>query len=361
MLSKHGGQDTYVDTLCREINLRLKNKPNLPPIETLYIGGGTPSLLSASDYQRVFDTLRQYTRFAPNAEITLEANPLHLKDNPADYLSAGVNRLSIGVQSLNNDELKRLSRAHSAQQAVDFVKHMQQGGFNNISIDLMYGLPGQSLKSWRETLQQVIALDIQHVSMYGLKVENNTPLEHLQHFERYQIPEDDDTVAMYFKALSMLEEAGYQQYEFSNLALSHNFESPEGDSIADYRSKHNLNYWQNGEYYAFGASAHGYIDGTRYETVRDLERWLANPLAGEYRPCLPKEQLENALIFGLRLRGGVDITALEKQYAIDFKSRFGSILEKYQPLGLMEVDGHWLKLTKAAIPLSNSILADFIN
>ncbi|HEY9685707.1 MAG TPA: radical SAM family heme chaperone HemW [Coleofasciculaceae cyanobacterium] len=356
VLSRYGGQDAYVDAVCREIELRFSRiDPNRWPegIRTLYVGGGTPSLLSASDYRRVFATLNRYLPFAPNAEITLEANPgarkSEMADSPEAYLKAGFNRVSVGIQSLNDPELKKLSRIHSAQEAEDFVARLKTAGWGNISVDLMYGIPLQTMESWWETLQKVIALDVQHVSMYGLKVEEQTPLERLVRVAgaAYPLPEEDAHVEMYFEGLKMLAQAGFQRYEFSNLAKP------------GFASRHNLNYWDNGPFLALGASAHGYWDNRRYENVRDLQQYLLNPLAGESLPCPPEEQLENAIIFGLRKAEGIDIPALERQYNIDFRSRYAGILAKYMPEFLI-LKGEHLMLNEQAIPLSNTILAEFL-
>jgi oxygen-independent coproporphyrinogen-3 oxidase len=359
VLEKYGGKETYVDAVCQEIDLRFAaiNPAKFPQgIQTLYVGGGTPSLLPSSAYQQIFKTLNQYLPFATDAEITLEANPgakrSEMADSPENYRAAGFNRVSVGIQSFNDVELKKLSRLHSAQEAIQFVQRLQQAGWANISIDLMYGTPCQSRDSWRETLRQAVDLGVQHVSMYGLKVEENTPLEKLtQHAAArgaYPLPEEDDIVDMYHEGLEILGQAGFVRYEFSNLAQPGR------------QSRHNLNYWDNGDYLALGVAAHGYWEGMRYEGLRDIEQYLQNPLAGEQLPCPPEERLENAIIFGLRKAEGIHIPSLEAEFGFDFRQRYHSILKKYTGAFL-----HWnrehLHLTEAAIPLSNSILAEFMN
>jgi oxygen-independent coproporphyrinogen III oxidase len=188
--------------------------------------------------------------------------------------------------------------------------------------------------------------------MYGLKVEENTPLARLSRFDRYQPPDEDANVAMYFEALGRLQATGFRRYEFSNLARP------------GYESRHNLNYWDNGKFMALGVSAHGYWQGERYETVRDLGAYLANPTCGERHVCSRAEQLENALIFGLRKAEGVDIAALEEQYGIDFEQRFRPVLDKYIPDGFLLYEtgnGKRLMLSEKAIPVSNAILAEFLS
>lgn len=358
-LDKYGRQEAYVSALEREIRARFEHaSEHLSPVESIYVGGGTPSLLKAKDYQYLFDVIGQYVPFYPDAEITMEANPMAMVDEPESYLEDGYfNRLSIGIQSLDEDELKRLSRKHTARQAMDFVLRMQEAGFNNISIDLMYGIPGQTRKSWLNTLERASVLDIQHVSMYGLKVEENTPLDTLlktpRAMGRYELPKEDDAIEMYFKGIETLEVDGFGLYEFSNLAKP------------GCASRHNLNYWGNGFYWAFGASAHGYVPvpggiPIRYENVRNLAQYIENPLNSQTQPCPEEEQLENAIIFGLRKADGINIQALEQQFGFNFFSRFGWIFEKYGDQELLICHNGNVRLSRSAIPVSNMILADFL-
>lgn len=355
VLEKYGGQDAYVNAVCQEIHQRFEtiDTHQFPTgIQTLYVGGGTPSLLPAAAYQKIFATLNQYLPFASNAEITLEANPgTEMKSSARDYLQVGFNRISVGVQSLNDKELKTLSRIHSAAEAKQFIQELQQAGWQNISLDLMYALPGQTVQTWQETLQQAVSLNVQHISMYGLKVEEGTPLERLSQHPAgkatYAVPSDDENVAMYFEGLSLLKKAGFQRYEFSNLAKP------------GHESRHNLNYWDQGEFLALGVAAHGYWNQQRYENGRDFEKYLKNPLSGEVFPCSPDEQLENALIFGLRKAEGIEIAALENTFNISFTKQFGHILTKYQP-EFLEIQAGRLILKESAIPVSNAILAEFL-
>ncbi|WMU93249.1 heme chaperone [Microcystis phage MaAM05] len=358
VLDKYGGHEAYVDAVCREIDLRFAtiNPADFPQgIQTLYVGGGTPSLLDAAAYRRIFQKLNEYLPFAGQAEITLEANPgarrSEMADSPKAYLECGFNRVSVGVQTLNNSELKKLSRLHSAEEAEGFIRGLQRAGWANISLDLMYGIPLQTEASWRETLQRAIALNVQHISMYGLKVEENSPLETLTTLPlakgSYPLPEEEAVVDMYFMGLSTLAQAGFCRYEFSNLAQP------------GFESRHNLNYWNNGDFLALGVAAHGYWQGQRYETVPDLQRYLNNPLAGTTQACPAQEQLENAIIFGLRKSEGIDTTALERTFGIDFRQRYAAVLKRYAGKTLIW-EGHRLRLKESAIPLSNSILAEFL-
>ncbi len=358
VLDKYGGHEAYVEAVCREIDLRFTtiNPADFPQgIQTLYVGGGTPSLLDSAAYQRIFQKLNEYLPFADNAEITLEANPgahrSEMADSPEAYLQCGFNRVSVGVQTLNNAELKKLSRLHTAEEAETFIRRLQGAGWRNISVDLMYGIPLQTEQSWQETLRRAIALQVQHISMYGLKVEENTPLETLTTLPlakgSYPLPEEEAIVEMYFTGLSTLAEAGFRRYEFSNLAQP------------GFESRHNLNYWNNGDFLALGVAAHGYWQGQRYETVPDIKQYLNNPLAGTVQDCPPAEQLENAIIFGLRKAEGIDIAALENAFGIDFRQQYAAVLARYVGNALV-LAGNQLRLQESAIPLSNTILAEFL-
>lgn len=350
-LAKHGGQEAYVDAVCREIEARFAeiSPADFPDgIQTLYVGGGTPSLLPVSAYERIFQTLNRFLPFAPDAEITLEANPgSEMIDLPEAYRSLGFNRISVGVQSLDDTELKKLSRIHTALEAQSFIRSLQAAGWDNISLDLMYAIPLQTLESWRETLRQAIELNVQHVSMYGLKVEEETPLDRLVGMGAYPLPDEDANVAMYFEGLRLLEAAGFRRYEFSNLARP------------GFESRHNLNYWNNGDFLALGVSAHGYWQGRRYENVRDLAQYLENPIAGSGHDCTGQERLENAIIFGLRKAEGIDLAALNAEFGIDFQKRYETILKKYSP-DFLRLSGDRLTLPESAIPLSNAVLAEFL-
>lgn len=350
VLEKYGGQTAYVDAVCREIQARLGPVASNHPmkLKSLYVGGGTPSLLRADDYGKILEALAPYAQPTPESELTLELNPNGVRDTLTAYRAVGFNRVSVGVQSFQDEELKRLSRNHRSQEAIQCIQALQVAGFENISIDLMYGIPGQTRDSWRKTLEQTLALGVTHVSMYGLKVEPDTPLHRLIAYTPYQLPDDEETVAMFFDARERLSSGGLAPYEFSNLARP------------GYESRHNLNYWNMGDFIALGASAHGYQQGVRYENPRDLAQYLSDPgKASQQETYTPAEQLENALMMGLRKAEGVDIQLLEARYGVDFNTRYGDVLSKYAPEGFFLYDGQTLRLADHAIPVSNSLIAEF--
>jgi oxygen-independent coproporphyrinogen III oxidase len=352
-LAKYGGMAAYVDTLLQEATQRIAQSP--PPagtqVTTVYFGGGTPSLLTAAHIDRILQHLNRLVPFSSKIEITLEANPEAWADQPLYYKKVGVNRLSIGAQSLLDPELTKLSRNHRASHVVDCLEDVLNAGFQNVSLDLMYGIPGQTVASWQQTLTRMRELtpQLKHISFYGLHVEEDTPLAQLvKHPQFYPMPTDDDTVTMFEQGVEQFKQQGFTLYEFSNLAKP------------GFESKHNLNYWHNGEYLALGPGAHGYWHGQRYETVRDFTQWLGDPFTlaqPAYHPD-EQEQWETALMVGLRLREGLSLHELEARYGVDVKATCQPVWDKFADYFWFKDDRFGLK--PAAIPISNTILAEFI-
>lgn len=343
-------KNIYIDALLREIKHFYKNDK----LETLYIGGGTPSTLSIGDFEQILEMFN----FAPNAEITVEINPNNVdKDYLQGLKNLGVNRLSIGVQVFDDAILKTIGRTHSSKDAVLAVKTAQSAGFDNISIDLIYGLPNQSVKKFEKSLLSAMELNIQHISLYGLKIEqgcnffNNRP---------DFLPDDDFQADMYLRAVEILgnpaENAGqngsrhkFLHYEISNFALN------------NYQSKHNLRYWNNESYYGFGVSAHGYQDGVRYSNESDIEKYLQNPLSHAGSEKLDvKKQLEEEIFLGFRKIEGINVCDINKKFGIDFEENFRSVLDKYIQSAHIEKTPLGYKLSTNGILLSNIILSEFI-
>jgi oxygen-independent coproporphyrinogen III oxidase len=357
-LAKYGKQEVFAVALHQEIAARYQHytrkKLVLPPLASLYIGGGTPSLLEASVYQQIFQTIEHYQPFAENAERTLEVNPNRLASSMSDYRAVGFNRISIGIQSFNPLELKKLSRQHTADEAITTVQQAVEAGFTNSSIDLMYGIPLQTLASWEETLEQAISLPIQHISLYGLQLEEGTPLETLVHKAKahYPLPTDETCLAMYELAVARLTQAGFHQYEVSNFARKR------------HESKHNLAYWQGKPFWGFGPGATGFVGDVRYETVANLDAYIVNPLEIQAETVVsPLEQLENQFIFGLRLTEGVDVEAIERKSAPDYWRLVVPVIEKAVGMGQLQRVAHsgFLAITPAWFPKMNAVLADFVN
>ncbi len=321
--------------------------------DTLYFGGGTPSLLEPSEVKAIIDESRRSFDLAPHAEITLEANPETVDhDLLEQFRDAGVNRLSFGVQSFRDEELGRLGRLHSAARARGAVEAARAAGFDNVSIDLMMWLPGQDCEQWLITVEEAVRVDPDHISLYILEVYPHLPLK--LEIERHGWRQEPDEAAdMYESAMSLLDEAGYQQYEISNVCKPGR------------HSRHNLKYWMDGEWWGFGPGAHSTWRGSRWRNVSSTEDYIQRTEAGEEvavdrRTLTTDQQLGDALFTGLRLNEGIDLDALSKRYAIDVWHRFGGRLTPFCDAGLLLKQEGRLRLTRQGMLLANEVMSVFV-
>jgi len=338
--------EPYFSALTKEIAYYL-NKTSNHELETIYIGGGTPSVADFSFYQELFKLLSNLTNISQNSEITMEINPATVDFNYLQNLkSLGINRLSIGVQSFDDKILKEINRIHSAKEAEKTVKTALEAGFENISIDLIYGLPNQTPELWEKTLNHALTLEINHISTYGLKIEKNT--EFSRNLPK-NLPDDEIQSQIYLKTIEILENNNFNHYEISNF------------SKKGFESKHNLNCWRNKEYFGFGLSAHGYLDGVRYSNTENLNQYLKSPIKHAYGHQVSEaERISEAIFLGLRLIEGINTEKFKINYGINLRQKYSKIIEKYVNYGFMTCENEILKLTKHGILLSNSILADFL-
>lgn len=328
----------YFFSLLKEIDTNYNGEE----LKTLYFGGGTPSLMETDHLKKIINKFN----FQENCEITLELNP---DDANLEYLKSlkeiGINRLSIGSQSFDNDILQIIGRRHTAEQTIQAVKFAKEASFNNISLDLIYGLPQQTMESLKKDLEILTELNIQHISTYGLKIEEGS------YFHKnlpQNLPDDDLQADMYLEVNKYLESKNYRRYEISNFAL-------EG-----YESRHNLNYWDNEEYYGFGISAHGYIDGIRYSNFTTFEEYMNNPAQHECEHFqTEKEKLEEEIFLGFRKESGININKINSQYNIDFEKEYKTVLDKFSPKYITKTPLGY-KLTLDGVMLSNNILCEFI-
>jgi oxygen-independent coproporphyrinogen III oxidase len=341
----------FVDALLQEIRTA-SPVPAAP--DTLYFGGGTPSLLASAEVGAIIDAARTSLGLAPDAEITLEANPETVSvDVLEQFREAGVNRLSFGVQSFRDEELNRLGRAHSADRAVEAVLSARSAGFDNVSIDLMMWLPGQDIEQWLTSITAAIAVDADHLSLYILEVYPHLPLK--QEIDRlgWMQATDDAAADMYGSAMAQLDDAGYEQYEISNVCR-------EGR-----HSRHNLKYWTDGNWLGFGPGAHSTWQGVRWRNVMATEEYASRirdgePVRVDRRVLTPGEQLGDALFTGLRLNRGVDTDLLTTRYGIDVWERFGERLAPFLDAGiLLRRDGR-LSLTRPGMLLANEVMSVFV-
>ena len=328
----------YFIALLKDIDTNYYNNY----LSTLYFGGGTPSVLSIEQVKKIINKFK----LEDDAEITFELNPEHAN---VEYLlqlqELGVNRISIGIQSLNDNILKTIGRHHNSNTAIEAVKTAQKIGFNNISVDLIYGLPNQTINLFESDLEIIKQLEIQHVSLYGLKIEDDSVFGKKS---PENLPDDDTQADMYLRACKVLKD--FEHYEISNFAIN-----------KDFISKHNTNYWKNKEYYGFGCSAHGYENGIRYANSFDIHKYIESPLVRDFGHAeTENEKLQEEIFLGLRLADGININYINNKYNINFEDKYKNIINKYINSGHIEKTNAGYKLTLNGFLLSTFILADFI-
>ena len=331
----------YVDALIREAE---EYREERIAVDTVFFGGGTPSLLSPSDFSRLMRALSESFDISADAEITLEANPKTLTEEKlAAYTECGVKRISLGLQSIHENELKILGRIHTYNEFLETYGLCRAHGIANINVDLMYGLPEQTFHSFEKTLDAVIGLAPEHVSVYGLILEEGTPLYNRR--RELSFPDEDSEYSMYMLADAKLLRAGYLHYEISNY------------SRRGYESRHNLKYWHSTEYVGLGLSAHSYLDGVRFSNPPDIEVYLSDNRERIIHEKLDvKSRADERVMLGLRLSEGISLTEYKKDFGINLLERFGEKLERLAGLGYIKIQGDKLSLTAEGFYVSNYII-----
>ncbi|MEE9284904.1 MAG: radical SAM family heme chaperone HemW [Dehalococcoidia bacterium] len=351
----------YVEALAAELEAWGRALTN-PPVTTAFLGGGTPSWLSVEHLGRVTEAARGAFSFAPDCEFTAEANPGDVSLQQLErWRAMGINRISIGVQSFDDSLLGVLSRRHSAAEAAQAYRTARAAGFANVNLDLMYGLPGQSLAVWKRTLEAAIGLDPPHLSLYALTIEEGTPLWRDVRDGRMPSPDPDLAADMYALAEEMLDGAAYRHYEISNWAR------------AGYECRHNLAYWRNEPFLGVGPGAHSYLDGRRFWNIRSPAEYVrrlsrnkpecsasppASPVVEEARALAGPERLSESIILGLRLDEGVGLAELEAPAGrgdAALRGRFLEALHEFVGLGLVSCDEGRFRLTRRGRLLSNEV------
>ena len=345
-----GVKAQYVQALLAEI----RRAGDGAPADTIFFGGGTPSLLEPGEIGDVIHACRAAFALTDDAEVTLEANPETISAERLErFRAAGVNRLSYGVQSFRDEELQRLSRLHSADRARDAFVMARAAGYENVSIDLMMWLPQQSVMEWLESVDALAGLGPEHASLYMLEIYPNAPLRDAMARGAWSVAPDDDVAEMYLEAMERLERHGYEQYEISNV------------SRPGLASRHNLKYWQDGEWLGFGCGAHSTRGGVRWKNLSSTTEYIATVAGGghlnvERRELSDRERLEEALFTGLRLNDGIDVDGIRARYGVDVWRDFGTELQPFRDAGLLIYDGGVLCLTRAGMLLAHEIMAVFI-
>jgi oxygen-independent coproporphyrinogen-3 oxidase len=341
-------KDQLVQAIGMELTLRKTELPGA--VENIYFGGGTPSLLSENDLNFIFDTIYSNYEVVESPEITLEANPDDLDVEYLQILSKSkVNRLSIGVQSFFEEDLKLMNRAHNAEEAESSIL-LAKTFFDNISIDLIYGIPGMSVERWKSNLAKTIQLDIPHVSSYALTVEPNTALKHF--IEKEIIPPvDDDLAKLHFDILvETMQNQGYENYEFSNFGKS------------GYYSQNNTAYWTGKFYLGIGPSAHSYVKTRRSWNINNNPKYIkaieAGNLPSEYEDLSTTDRYNEYIMTGLRTQWGVNVNIVETEFGLNYAAYLMEQIKEYQKQGLLKLEGHQLKVTPEGKFLSDGIASE---
>jgi oxygen-independent coproporphyrinogen-3 oxidase len=329
-------------------------KPAMRRVDTIYFGGGTPTTLTVRQISSLIEACRGAFDVAPDSEITAEANPGSISQNYLEELrSAGVNRLSFGAQSFDDDELRMIGRTHSAEDAREAIRTARAAGFANISLDLIAGLPDQKMETWRRNLEEVFALAPDHVSVYMLELYKDAPLLHRINRGELRAIDDELTVEMYFSLMDEAERRGFDHYEISNWARP------------GFESRHNLKYWIGAPYWAFGVSAAGYDGRARWSNTRNIHEYLAKVESGQ-QPLVERIELDDDdrqsenLFLRLRLKDGVDLNEHLRRFGVDALERYRDEIERLREAGLIELGENRLKISRAGTVLANEVFAAFV-
>jgi len=348
-------QAYYIRVLKKDIR-GFEALSNLYQVQTVFLGGGTPSVLDIAQMERIMEQLHEQYEFAEDAEISIECNPGTLTEEKlAKYRGMGFNRLSLGLQSVHDDELAALGRIHSYNDFLTSYRLARKAGFTNINVDLMSALPGQSVDSWKETLEKVAELNPEHISAYSLSIEEGTPF-----YEKYSgaqgralLPKEKDERAMYHYTKEFLESKGYHRYEVSNYAK-------DGKEC-----RHNLVYWTGGEYVGFGLGASSYLGGKRFSNPKEKQAYweYARNAYNTYR-TLPsqseKDAMEEFMFLGLRMSRGISMKEFEERFHVPFQQVYGDPVRKMVMQGMLEENGNILRFTDRGVDVSNHLLVEFL-
>jgi oxygen-independent coproporphyrinogen-3 oxidase len=323
-------------------------------VPTIFFGGGTPSFPDPEGIIRILDTIRSRLHVLPDAEISIEANPGTTdRARYAILRQAGFNRLSMGVQAFDDQLLQVLGRIHTAGEAICSFEAARQAGFENINIDLMFALPGQTMQQWQRTLRTATSLQPEHISCYSLTIEPNTPFYTLHQRGQLNLPDEETDLRMYLYAIRALTRAGYEHYEISNFARP------------GYRCRHNIVYWLNEEYLGFGPGAVSYRHGVRWKCLSNPRRYVQAVRDGlslieEEERLDASASLGETIMLMLRLREGVDVRAVEERYGVNLTQRYAHQLNRLQRLRLLEVTPDYWRITPRGLPIANTICAEFL-
>lgn len=345
--------DEYVDLLIKEMEILTEKHP-MSPVETVFVGGGTPTTLTEAQLAKLCSAISRLLPMTESAEFSFEANPGDLSISKLQVMKDhGVNRLSMGVQSFNNELLKKIGRIHTVDDVYQSVNNAKQVGFENVSIDLIFSLPGQTEADFEDTLTKALDLDLPHYSAYSLIIEPKTIFYNLMQKGKLILPGEDAEANMYEKLMSTMEKHGRKQYEISNFAKP------------GYESRHNIVYWSNEHYFGFGAGAHGYIGETRYANYGPLKKYM-QPLQNGDLPTFQqkelslKEKMEEEMFLGLRKVAGVDKAHFQAKFGQSLDATFANAIDKTIEKGWLESTSESVRLTRRGRFLGNNVFQEFL-
>ncbi|MNO21976.1 Oxygen-independent coproporphyrinogen-III oxidase 1 [compost metagenome] len=343
----------YLRALDREMELTVKHTPP-GVIKTIFVGGGTPTVLKPDEMAYFLKSVRtHFPQWDKNIEFSMEANPGTTdKDKLAVMKEGGVNRVSFGVQAFQNDLLSGIGRIHNVDDVYRSLENARSVGLHNLSIDLMFGLPNQTVDMLKESISRALELNLQHYSIYSLKVEENTLFHTLFNKNKLPLPSEEDELEMYLLLMSTMEAAGYGQYEISNFAKP------------GMESRHNITYWRNEDYYGLGAGAHGYVKRQRHMNIKGVNPYIEASLSGLPRldtfQISEQEAMEDFMMVGLRMREGVSDQAFQAQFGKSLQDIFAGSLNKMLAAGLIEQEGNIYRLSKQGILFGNDVFGEFV-
>ena len=354
-LYREAAARTYLSALRQEIaHIGAEIGDRAPVVASIYVGGGTPSTLAAADLIALLKLIQDVYPLQEGAEVTVEVDPGTIELAGLECLRAGgFNRVSVGVQAFADDLLKQLDRVHTAADARRVLAWARRAGFLDLNLDLIFGLPGQTLEAWEGSLREAISFAPSHISAYGLTIEERTPFHRRQQQGRLHLPDEAVQVAMFERADALLSAAGYAHYEISNYALP------------GWRSQHNLQYWQHGEYRGFGAGAHSYLDGYRWENERLPSRYI-RAIAGRESvthavECIDgSRRVDEGLMLGLRLQEGIELAAFRNRYGVEIETAYTRPLAELQQAGYVQLGDGRLRLTAAGRLVADAIIGWFV-
>ena len=344
-------EDMYIQSAINEIRSHSALSKKFS-VDSIYIGGGTPSIINPRHIGNIIDTIKGIFAVEKNCEISMEANPNSLSENLHAYREIGINRLSIGIQSLNDDILKKIGRIHNSREALEAIDRAKSSGFENINADVMFNIPGQTIDDIDYTINQLIKKDIKHISFYSLKLEKGTPMYTLEENNEIIMPEEDCEREMYYSGRNIMEKHKLMQYEISNFALK------------GYECRHNLKYWNQEEYIGIGPSAHSFLGNMRFSNPSDITEYI---LSGEdeiFDRNILEFMDEEGMIFEyimlrLRLRPGLKLIDFKNKFSIDFKEKYSAQIEYLAENDLVEIDDEAIRLTKRGMDISNYVFEQF--